>query len=151
MGEEGREDVLAEVEAGVLTEVKLAERAGVFDLLTVVPGAHHEEELVVGGVFGLDRLLDGDGAVDVLLVPERVDEQRGDGERLFGEDLVERLVAPEGVIRGMRGDLVPEADLLHAALFGELAGGAGAHPHIVVVVVACPPVDACWSGWPTCS
>jgi hypothetical protein len=144
--EEGAEDVLAEVEAGVGAELDGAELGDFFDLLTVVPGTHDEEDLVVGGVFGLEGLVDGDGSVDVFLIPEAVDEHDGDFEGLGGEDLVHGLVAPEGVVGGVGEDLVPEAHLFEAVAASEFAGGACLHEEVVVVEVGGPPFGVVGAG-----
>ena len=112
--EERPQDLLPERAPGVAAELQGAERAGVLDLLPVVPGPHHEEHLVVGGVLRLERLVDGDGAVDVLLIPEPVHQHHRHGQRLRREDPVDGLVAPERVVGGVIEDLPPEADLFEA-------------------------------------
>ena len=86
--------------------------------------------------FGFDRLVDGGGAVDVFLVPQAVHQHHRHFQRLRGQQLVHRLVAPERVVGGMLDDLVPEADLLQAAAPAQFAGRARLHVHVVVVVVA---------------
>ena len=104
-----------------------------------MPRAHHQKHLVVVGVLRLDRLVDGDGAVDVLLIPEAVDQHHRNGQRLRGELLVDRLIAPEGVVGRMLENLAPEADLLEAAPASQLARRSRLHEHVVVVEVAGPP------------
>ena len=121
--EERSEDVFAKVEGRVAVKFDGAQGAAIFDTLAVVPGAHDEEDLVVAGVFGLDGFVDGHRAVDVFGVPEAVDEQGGNGEGFGGEELVDGLILPEGVVARVRDDLAPEADLLQAAPLAEFAGG----------------------------
>ena len=140
MVEERPEHLLPEPERRVGLEPERAEHAAVLDLLAVIPGAQHQEDAVVGGVLGLDRLVDGDGAVDVLLVPQAPDQHRRHRERLAGQNLVHRLVPPERIVARMRQDLAPEADLLEPALPAQLARRSRLHEHVVVVEVAGPPL-----------
>src|SRR6185295_1765284 len=83
---------------GVAAEPYGAQRAAVRDFLAVVPRSEDEEHLVVAGVLWLDRLVDGGRAVDVLLVPEAVDQHHRHLQGQRGQDLVHGLVTPEGVI-----------------------------------------------------
>src|ERR1700755_2508137 len=96
--EERAQDFASEGERRVAVEFDRAERAALPYLLTVVPRAEDEEDLVVLRVLRLDGLVDGDVAVDVLLIPEAVDEHHGNLEGLRGENLVDGLPLPEGVV-----------------------------------------------------
>src|SRR6185295_9939830 len=110
--EKRAQDLAAERERGVAAELHRPDRRAVADLLAVVPRPEHQEYLVVVRVLGLERLVHRDRTVDILLVPEAVDQHHRHGERLLGEQLVDRLVTPERIIAGVRGDLVPEPDLV---------------------------------------
>ena len=137
VGEERGEDVLAEPGAGIGSEAEGAEGVGGLDLLAVVPGAHDDEDLVAVFIEGLDSAVDGWRAIDVLLIPEAVDEEDGDlhafGGEVLLEDLVHGQIGPEAVIGGVGDDLAPEAELVHAALAAEFACGAGEHVGVPVV------------------
>src|SRR3954466_15351183 len=91
MVEEWAQDFAPEDERRVAVELQSAERASVPYLLPVMPGPEHEEDLVVVRVLRLDGLVDGDGAVDVLLIPEAVDEHHRNLQGLRGENLVHGL------------------------------------------------------------
>ena len=75
--EERTRELLTEILAGIAVEANRAEGAALFDFLTVMPGAEDELDLVVR-VFGLDGLVDGDGSVNVLLIPQAGDQHGGD-------------------------------------------------------------------------
>ncbi len=107
----------------------------------MMPGSHDQEDLVVALVQGLDRLVDGDGTVDVFLVPEAVHQHHGHLQRLLGEDPVHRLVAPERVVARMLQHLPPEPHLLQPAPPPQLPRRPRLKEHVVVVVVARPPLD----------
>ena len=117
-----------------------AQRAALADLLPVIPRPEREVDHVVVRVLRLDRLVDGDRAVDVLLVPEARDQQHGHLQRLGSQDFVDRLPAPEGVVARMRHDLRPEAHLVQTAPPAKLPGRARLHEHVVVVEVARIPL-----------
>ena len=118
--EERAQDLLAEVEGGVASESQRAERAAVPDLLAVIPRAHDQEHLVVGRVLGLERPVDGRCSVDVLLVPEAVDQHHRHAQRLRRQQPVDGLVTPEAVVARVLEELPPEAHLLQAAATSEL-------------------------------
>ena len=139
-GQERGQDLAAEEEGGVAIEAQRAERAPVGDLLAVVPRAEHQEHAVVVRVLGLEGLVDGDGAVDVLLVPQAVHEHHRDTERPRAQQLVHGLVAPEGVVGRVLQDLAPEAHLLQAVAAPHLPRRAGGQPLVVVVEMARPPL-----------
>ena len=138
--QEWTQDIAAELQPRIGAKFQRAERAAVRDFLAVMPRAHHQEYLVVGGVLRLDRVVDRDRAVDVLLIPETVDQHHRDGRRLRRQQLVHRLIAPERVVARMLEQLAPEADLLEPAAAPELARRSRLHEHVVLVVVALPPV-----------
>ena len=149
MIEERAQDLLAEVEPGVAVKVERAERAAVADLLTVVPRAEDQKDLVVRRVLRRDRLVDGGGAVDVFLVPQAVDEHHRRLQRLLRQQLVHRLVAPEVVVAGVLDDLLPEAYLIEppAAVVPDpvnLFQDSGLRPHrtLTIGVAASSPRDA---------
>src|SRR5437016_687962 len=112
MREEWSEDILLEVARRVAVEVERAERAAIFDFLSMMPGTHDEKDLVVVHVLRFDRLVDGNRSINVFLVPETEHEHDRHFEWLRGEDLVHRLLRPPRVIVRMLEDLLPEADLL---------------------------------------
>ncbi len=111
-----------------------AERAPLPDHLAVVPRAHGEEDFVVPGILGLDRPVDRGRSVNVLLVPEAVDEHDRHLQGLLREELVHGLLPPVRVVTRVGQDLPPEAELLHAAAPAELARVDRRHVRVVVVV-----------------
>src|SRR5262249_39109832 len=140
LSEKRRKDLLAEIKRGVAAELDGPQRAAVSNHLAMMPRADDEEDLVVRAVLRLDRLVDGGSAVDVFLVPEAMDQHHRRFQRLFGEQLVNGLVLPEGVVSRMLDELVPEAELIQAAAATQLAGRDRLHPHVVLVVVVAPPL-----------
>src|SRR3954471_7192628 len=99
--EEGAQDFAAEGERRVAVELQSTERASVPNLLSVMPRPEHEKDLVVLRVLRFDGLVDGDAAVYVLLIPKAVDEHHRNLQGLRGENLVNGLPLPEGVVRRM--------------------------------------------------
>src|SRR5437764_410663 len=79
-------------------------------------------------------------AVDVFLVPQAVDQHHGRFQRPRRQQLVHGLVAPEGVVARMFGELPPEAQLIETPSAAQLAGRTSLHEHVVIVVVARPPL-----------
>src|ERR1043166_10305848 len=98
-----------------------------------MPGAEDEKDLVVVRVLRLDGAVDGGRAVDVLLIPEAVNEHDGNFQGLRSENLIHGLLAPPRVVgRGLK-NLAPEADLLKPATPPEFARRAAPHEHVAVV------------------
>ncbi len=133
--------MLAKVERRVAVKLQSPQRAPVTNLLAVIPGAHHEEHLVVGRVLGFNRLVDRHGPVNILLVPQAVYEHHGNLERLGRQRPIDGLIAPEGVVARMLEDLLPKPDLVEAVTPSELARRARVHVEVIVVEVAAPPLD----------
>jgi len=106
-----------------------------------MPRTKHEKHFVVVCVFGFDRFVHCDVAVDVFLVPQAVYEHHGDFEWLLREYLVDRLVLPVSIVIRMLEDLAPEANLFESTAAAEFAGGNGFHKHVVIVGVTGPPKD----------
>lgn len=88
----------------------------------------------------LECLVDSDRTVDVFLVPETVDEHGRHTKGLVCQEPVDGLFAPETIVGGVFGDLLPEADLVHVALSAELASRAGAHVGVILIEVAREPM-----------
>src|SRR5579859_221337 len=116
MVEKRAKNFTAEVKPGIAVELQSTECAAIADLLSVVPRPYYQKNFIVVGIFGLDGLVNGDGAVNIFLVPEAVHQHDRNFERLRGKDFVHGLVAPESVIAGMVEDLAPEADLLQTVI-----------------------------------
>ena len=139
--EERLQDVAAEGERGVAVEAERPERATVAVRAAVVPGTEHQEVSIVGRVFGLERGIACEGAVDILLVPETTDVQGRHGEGLAGEQPVDCLLLPVAVVGRVLGEAPPERQLLHAHLAAERARRPRGEEAGVVVVVAGPETE----------
>ena len=109
------------------------------DVTTVIPGAHGHEQHGSGLVFGFQGLPHRHGRVNVLGVIEAVHQQGRHHERLGRQHAIHGLVLPELVIGRVLEDLPPEAQLLHATLTGQFAGGTRPQEGVVVVEVVGPP------------
>ena len=104
-----------------------------------MPGAHHQVDLVVAGVLGFERVVDGDGSVDVLLVPQAVHDHHRHGQRPGRQHPVHRLLAPEGVVARVLQELAPEPHLLEAMAAPQLSRRARPQVHVIVVEMVRPP------------
>src|ERR1700731_2090932 len=102
----------SKIKTGIAVELKRAQRAAISDLLAVVPRSHHKKNFVIVFIFWLDRLVNGNGAINIFLVPQAIHQHDRDLERLSRQNLVHRLIAPEGVITGMSNQFTPKANLL---------------------------------------
>ena len=91
-------------------------------------------------VAALDRFIDRRGAVNILLVPQAVDQQCRHGERTAREDPVDCLALPIFVIGRMLSQADPERQLLHAHRLAVSPGRAVAQEGIVIVVTGGKPV-----------
>src|SRR5258708_33413860 len=91
-------------------------------------------------VLACQSLIESGTAVDILLINEAGDNQHGYVQRLFGQQLVHRLILPERIVGGMLSDRTPEADLLQPAGCGHGAGGADPQVLVVSVAIAGPPL-----------
>ncbi len=105
----------------------------------MMPRADDEENLVVGGVLRLQRLVNRDGTVDVLLIPKTVDEHHWNRERFGGQNLVHGPVAPEGVVIGVLENFPSEADLLESVATSDLTCRTGRQERVVFVEMPGPP------------
>nr|GEU28205.1 hypothetical protein [Tanacetum cinerariifolium] len=134
--EERHHVVAPELERRIARELERAQvRAVVIDA-AVAPRAHHQVIPVIGLILRLHCRVRGVGAVDILLVPVADHCHGGYLERLFGQDLVERLVLPVAVVGGMLEQLAREIEPVEAELPGVVAGRAGAQHALVIVVHA---------------
>ncbi len=122
LAEEGKHDLVAEVGGGVAVPGEGAEDVALAIDLAVEPGAHDEVVHGVGGVFGLEGAIAVDGSPHVFLIPEALKPHGRDGEGTRGDELVEGLTLPEGVVGGMRVDGVPVGKLVLSLGAGEVTG-----------------------------
>ena len=113
---------LAKVFGGVAAKANLPDRTAVEPFLMVKPGADHQVYIRSIRLPRLERLVERDVAVDILLVPETVDQHDGHGDALFGENFIERLVSPEFIVRRMVHHLGRRTPLVRAR------GVAPCHP-----------------------
>ncbi len=134
MREERAEHRAAPPFGGVLVPLDIAERLAVVDLLPVVPRAHRQIDHVPGGILGFQRTVHCGCTVDVLLVPQPVDEHHRHLERITAEHPVHRLRLPEGVVGRMRGKLAPETDLVEPMRLRKRARRPGAHRGVIFVI-----------------
>src|SRR5262249_61101714 len=100
-----------------------------------MPRSQHEKHPVIVRIFWLDGLVNCDGSVDVLLVPQAVNQHGGHLQGLDGEDSVDGLSAPVLVIAGMLEDLFPESSLLHAVPAPDFSRGPALQEFVVVIVM----------------
>ena len=131
--EEGDQNVAAEVGGGVALPLQRPERVGAAVDLAVIPGAHHQVG-VGGAVRGAERVPGVDGAIHVLLVPQALQPHGGHGRGMGGDQPVQRLHLPEGVVGRVGSEAAPERELVEAVRLGVGAGGAGIEEGLVVVV-----------------
>src|SRR5215469_4184224 len=112
LSQKWRQNIFAEIAAGITAEFKRAERTGIVNFLPVMPWPHHQEQFVVVRVFRLESSVDRGGSVDVFLVPQAVDEHGWDFQRLRREDFVHCLLLPPRIVAGMLQQFAPESNLL---------------------------------------
>ena len=141
MIEKRPQNFLAEGERRVAIEFDRAEHTTVSDFLAVMPGTQDQKHFVVAGIFRFDCFINRDVAVDVFLIPKTVYQHHGNLQRLGSEDLIDRLILPEGVVAGMFQQLAPETNLLEPTTTAQLSCRSGFHKHVIVVKVAGPPPD----------
>src|SRR5262245_16103847 len=101
----------------------------------MIPRTDNQKHLVVVRVLWLDGFINGDWAVDILLVPQAMDEHDRHPKRLRRQDAIDGLVAPEAVVGRMFEELPPEPELFETAPPSELTRRDGLHEHVVVVKV----------------
>ena len=146
--EKWNEDVLAKIGRGIAIPLERSQVPAVAVDLAVVPGP--DDQMIVGFMpGGLERFPDVDRAVDVLLVPQALQPDGRARRRVSGDQLVERLLLPEGVVGGMGGEALPPGQLVEAVRFAPGARRAGIE--VILVVVISPardswPCRSCWSG-----
>src|SRR5207248_9088492 len=75
------ENILAEIHRCVVAEPEGSKVAAVANLLSVMPGTHHEKNLVIVCVFRLDCLVHRRRTVNVFLIPKTVYEHDGNLQR----------------------------------------------------------------------
>jgi hypothetical protein len=119
--EEWNEDSFAEVRSRVTLPLERAKVCRRTIDLAVIPRPH--DQMVVGGhPFGFEGLPGMDGAIHILLIPQALQPHGGNGGWMGGDQFIERLPLPEGIVCGMRREAVPKAELLKAILPGKVAG-----------------------------
>src|SRR3546814_15353913 len=101
---------------------------------------------IAGRIVALERLPDRHRPIDVLLIPQAVDQHRRHRDRIRRQHLVHRLILPERIVRRVRGDLALEADLIETALLREGARRTGGEVKIVIVAIARPRSDESRAG-----
>src|SRR5260221_6179980 len=112
---------MAEICCRVLAEADIADGIPLQELLMMEPRSHDQKHFAVICVFRLD-------------CPEY-----RDGERYFRQQLIQRLLLPEGIIRQMCQEFLIKPDLIQAALMGHFAGWASSEPRFVIVEMVGPP------------
>ena len=116
----------AKILGGVAAELDGADTAAVEALLMVEPRSQHQKQIRMIGVLRFECFVERNVAVNVLLVPQTVDQHHGDRDSLPSQDLIERLVLPKRIVRRMHHDLVGEADLIETVQPRHVAGGPAA-------------------------
>ena len=133
MVEQRQDHFLAKLFGGVAAPLERAETAAVAVDLAVAPRPH-DEEIVAGLALCRERLIRGDRAVHILLVPQPLFPDRRHVGRVGSEQFVERLPLPEGVIRGMRQHPLPIRQLRIAGLIRPRPGRADIAEIVVIVI-----------------
>ena len=131
--------VQPEILGRVAPKADLPYRAAVEPFLVMEPRPDDQIEIGILGLLRLERFVKSDIAVDIFLVPQTVHQHDGHRDALLGEDLIQRLLLPEGVISGMVHDLGGEAHLLETVQPRHVARRARAQPGVIIIIVIGPP------------
>src|SRR5882757_6666285 len=101
MVQEGPQHMQPKIRRRIAAEFNGAQAAAVQALLMMEPGTHDEVERRMIGVPRFERLVNGNVAVDILLVPQAMDQHHRNRDALLGENPVQSLRLPEFIIGGM--------------------------------------------------
>ena len=87
-----------------------------------MPWAQHKKQFIVVRVSCFKRFIDCGRAVNILLIPQAVDQHGGDFQRLSGENSIHRLFLPPGIVTRMIEKFAPEAGLFEPMTTAKFAG-----------------------------
>src|SRR6202140_4709595 len=128
-----------EILGRVAAKANLPDRAAVEPFLVMEPGTDDQIKIGTIGMLRPERFVKSNIAVNILLVPQAVHQHDGYRDASFGEDLIQRLLLPEGVIGWVGHDLGSEAYLLETVQPRHVARCAYAQPCVIVIIVIGPP------------
>jgi len=140
MRQERRENFPAEIQPGVAAEFTAPRELPSYISWPWCTGPS-PEKLCRCCVFGFDRFVDSDGAVNVFR-SKAVYQHGGNSKRLGSEDFIHGLLLPERVVTPGCPKVCARADLFEAMTAAKFSGGTGLQIQVVVVVVLVPPVSS---------
>src|SRR5467141_2498816 len=105
----------AEPGSGVAFEKNLADSTAFAPALAVIPRSQDKMHHLARGVLAREGLVESGAAVNIFLIKEARDDQHRHLKRLFGQQLVHRLVLPKEIVRWVGREVAPEAKLLEPA------------------------------------
>ena len=121
----------AKIRCRIAAELDCTDAAAVQALLVVEPRTHDEKQLRrIGGVLRLQCLVERDIAVDVLLVPQAMDQHDRNGDALLGQYLVHGLVLPKSVVGRMLHEFHGKPYLLQTVLLPAMSPAEPADNHV---------------------
>ena len=136
MVEEGLHRADAELAAGIALELKVTEAPALIIDAAMAPGTDHQADHVILLVLRFQRLVDRWGAIAVLLVPLAHDQHGRHGQRALGQQLVDRLFLPIGIIGRMFEQLAHRGKCVEAIGASEVAGRSGVQHRRIFVAIA---------------
>src|SRR5438552_14956499 len=124
----------------IALKMYFADTAAFAPRLAVIPRSQNEMHHLAQGILARQGLVESGAAVNILLIKEPGDDKHGHLNRLFGQQLVHRLVLPKGIVGRVVYKGAPEAKLLEPAGCGHGACGAGSQVLIISVATTGPPL-----------
>src|SRR5205823_4588311 len=101
----------AEPACRVAFEMKLADAAAFTPRPAMVPGSQDQMDHLTRAVLACQGPVQRRATVNVFLIKQAGDDQHWHAQWLFRQQLVHRLVLPEGIVRGVVREGAPEAKL----------------------------------------
>src|SRR6266404_2191171 len=121
-------------------EMNLADTAAFPPRLAMVPGSQDEMHRLTRGVLACEGLVERGATINIFLLKNTGDDQQRYVQRFFGQQLVDRLLLPEGVVGGVVGDGAPETKLLESAGSSHVTGRSSSQVLVVSIAISGPPL-----------